>query len=489
MTTKALTLTVLALAAPLLLAQAQTSPAKPTTPAVATPAAAEPSSFEQFMKEAKNPLDWLNWGADLRVRNEYYNNIVTLSDAAPRHEQDVIRFRGRLWGTATIVTNLTLNGRLSAEPREWMKPAFVSQFSGRQGMEWRYGIADNLNVKWNNILDLPLSLTAGRQDILIGDYYDWWLVSDGTPGDGSWTFFLDSIRLNFDAKDIKTKFDMIYIYQNARPSEWMPTIGNSSAYTLTEQNEQGVILYASNKSIKNTQLDGYFIYKRDDKEFSNGDNADIYTTGGKLTGTPADHWQYSVEGAYQFGHKQDGTVTAPTPQTGWRPIDAYGGKAKLTYLFKDPMNNQVGLVGEFLSGDDPNTTGKDEMFDLLWGRWPRWSELYIYSYVNETSRKIAQINNIGRFGPTWSISPTKKLSFSATYNAMFAPQTVPTRNVNASLFSYNGSFRGHYLQTILRYQFNKNIAAHLWGEFVWQGDYYTHQDLSTFVRAEVLFTF
>ena len=489
MTTKALIPTVLALAAPLL-AQAQTN--KPVA-ATATQAHTQPSSFEQFMQEAKNPLDWLSWGADLRIRNEYYNNIVTLSDAAPRHEQDVIRYRGRVWASATVVTNLSINARLSAEPRQWMKPAFVGQYAGHEGMEWRYGILDNANVKWNNIMDLPLSLSAGRQDIMIGDYYDWWLVADGTPGDGSWTFFLDSIRLNFDAKEIKTKFDVIYIYQNARPSEWIPTINNSSAYNLTEQNEQGVIAYASNKSIKNTQLDGYFIYKRDDQEFANGDNADIYTAGGKVTGTPFENWQYSVEGAYQFGHKQDGTVTAPTPQTGWRPIDAYGGKAKLTYLFKDAMNNQVGLGGEFLSGDDPNSTGKDEMFDLLWGRWPRWSELYIYSYINETSRKIAQINNIGRFGPTWTISPTKKLSFSATYNALFAPQTTPTRNVNSTLFSYStgntGHFRGHYFQSILRYQFNKNIAAHLWGEFVWQGDYYTHEDLTTFVRAEVLFTF
>jgi hypothetical protein len=488
MTTKALTLTILGLAAPLLLAQAQTTP---STPSVATQAPAQPTSFEQFMKEAKNPLDWLTWGADFRVRNEYYNNIVTLNSSAPLHEQDVIRFRARVWATATVVTNLTLNGRFSAEPREWLKPAFVGAYKGQTGMEWRYGIADNLNVKWNNILDLPLSVTAGRQDILIGDYYDWWLVSDGTPGDGSWAFFLDSVRMTYDVKDIKTKLDLIYIYQNAHPDSWLPTLDNSAAYNLTEQNEQGVILYGSNKSIRNMQLDGYFIYKRDAKEFANGDNADIYTLGGKVTGTPAAHWQYSVEGAYQFGDKQDGTVVYPTAQSGWRNIDAYGGKAKLTYLFKDPMNNQVSLVGEFLSGDDPNTPGKDEMFDLLWGRWPRWSELYIYSYINETSGKIAQLNNIGRFGPSWSISPTKKMTFTAMYNAMFAPQESPTRRLGsaAGLFTYDGNFRGHYLQAILKYQFSKNVAAHLWNEFVWQGDYYTHRDLTSFIRAEVLFTF
>ena len=83
-------------------------------------------------------------------------------------------------------------------------------------------------MKWNNVFDLPLTITAGRQDISLGDPLNWWLVMDGTPDDGSWTFFLDSIRLTYEAKEIKTKFDVIYIYQNALPDEWVPTIGRSS---------------------------------------------------------------------------------------------------------------------------------------------------------------------------------------------------------------------------------------------------------------------
>ena len=40
-------------------------------------------------------------------------------------------------------------------------------------------------------------------------------------------------------------------------------IGAAKPYYLTEQNEQGVIVYLSNKSLKNAQIDGYFIYKGD----------------------------------------------------------------------------------------------------------------------------------------------------------------------------------------------------------------------------------
>ena len=466
--------------------------------------APKPWTWDRRIEAMKTPIDWLKWGADFRVRNEYYNNIVSLTQASPLSEQDVIRYRARLWTGITPVTNLTFNSRVSAEPRTWIKPSFTTAFNGESGTEWRYGIVDNLNVKWSNIFDQPLTATAGRQDILLGDYYDWWLVADGTPGDGSWTFYLDSIRGTFEAKDIKTKFDLIYIYQNAKPDEWLPTIGSDrfrdpdghfrTDYQLTEQNEQGVIAYISNASIPQAKLDGYFIYKRDDRQTFDrrgantvfGDNANIYTFGGKATGTPIDHWQYSAEGAYQFGNKQD-TILGTFAD---RHIDAYGGKLKLTYLFKDDWNDQLSLVGEYLSGDNPKT-GKDEMFDVLWGRWPRWSELYIYSYIPETSGKIAQMNNIGRVGPSWTGNPTKDLSLGLMYNAMFAPEGIPTRQIGSAsgLFSNSGNFRGHYLQAVAKYQFTKNLSGHLWGEWVWEGDYYSQRDLMTFLRAEVMFTF
>jgi hypothetical protein len=130
------------------------------------------------------------------------------------------------------------------------------------------------------------------------------------------------------------------------------------------------------------------------------------------------------------------------------------------------------------------------MFDLLWGRWPRFSEAYIYSYVPENSGKIAQVNNIQRLGVEWTLNPIKNMTFQAAYNAWFAPEEVPTR-AGASLarFSQTGDFRGHYIQTILKHTFSKHFNAHLWGEFIWEGDYYANRDLLTFLRAEVFFTF
>ncbi len=63
-----------------------------------------------------------------------------------------------------------------------------------------------------NPLDLPATVTVGRQDIFLGDG---WLVGDGTPNDGSFTFFLDAARLTVDLKDQHTTIDAIGLIQYA----------------------------------------------------------------------------------------------------------------------------------------------------------------------------------------------------------------------------------------------------------------------------------
>jgi hypothetical protein len=467
--------------------------ARAQTAAAAAPAPAPASALDEFFKPIKQPAPWLKLGGDFRVRNEYYNNIVTLDERAALHEQDVIRYRGRLFGTATASPDVAVNARLSFEARGWQRPAFVGAFRNKTGAEWRYALFDNLNVKWSKAFDLPLTITLGRQDILIGDFYDWWLFADGTPGDGSWAFFLDAARFTWEAKDIQTKFDLIAIAHDSRPDAWLPTLGRSTSYPLTDQDEKGLAFYVTNKSVKDTTIDGYFIYKNDRRRTytvagakrTPGDAADIGTLGGKVTGTPASNWQYSVEAALQFGSKND-RISGVTTR---RDLRAYGGKGKLTYLFQDGMKNQLSLGTEILSGDDPKTAGKDEMFDMLWGRWPRWSELYIYSYINETSGKIAQLNNLARFEFTWTCVPARGANFSLSYQPMLALEKTPSRTVAPTLFSNTGGFRGHYVQAILKYQFNKYLTGHLWSETVKQGNFYTRRDTLSFFRAELMFTF
>ena len=514
-----LTLGLAALAATTALAQTQTATptgttsappaeASAATPVAATPAPPPPITFDQWAKEVKNVELPLTWGADMRIRNEYFKNALSLGSGPSSgpfgtvHEQDYFRFRGRVWASLFPTNDLSFNIRLAAEPREFLKSSTMDTYFERSGMQWRYGIIDNFNVEWKEPLDQPATVTVGRQEINLGDN---WLFGDGTPEDGSFTSFLDSARVTYNLKNQHTTIDAIGIVQYARPDAWLPTIGpstsqggNPNAYLLTDQNEKGAVLYIANKSLPAANLDGFFIYKHD-SAINNApasifsDNADIYTFGGRVSGLVWEHWNYSAEGAYQFGRKQyqynmPGGAPEPAAADGkFHDLNAFGVNSKISYLFKDKLNDQLSMVFEFLSGDNPNT-GNDEMFDVLWGRWPQWSEMYnIYSYVNET--RVGQAANLIRFGPTWSVDPIKGMNFSLTYNALFADQDVPTQATVPSDFTGTGNFRGHYLQSVLKYKFTKNLSGLLMGECLFPGDYYTSRDVMDFVRAEVTFTF
>jgi hypothetical protein len=314
---------------------------------------------------------------------------------------------------------------------------------------------------------------------------DGWLIGDGTPLDGSWTYYLDSARLSYEFKDQHTKIEAMGIIQDAHDDAWMPTI-NPNHLLVTEQNEKGAVLQVANTCQKAANLTGYFVYKNDTKVASNGDNADIYTFGGRLTGSLDDHWQYWMEGAYQFGRKADTSIKYPETSSEFRGLSAYGFNSKLSYLVKDNLNNKLDCSFELLSGDDPNT-GSDDMFDVLWGRWPRWSEIGLYSYAAET--RIGQQANLMRFGPTWTINPIKNMEFSASYYALLALEDVPTREASSTLFSGNSNFRGHFASAMLKYKFSKHLSGHLWSEFLFPGNYYTSRTLISFLRAELYFTF
>jgi len=91
-----LTVGIAVFAATSTITQAQT--ATTTTAAPAAP----PCTFDEYVQQVKNPVDWFSWGGDIRVRNEYFNNALSLGSGptsgpfGPVHEQDYFRFRGRI---------------------------------------------------------------------------------------------------------------------------------------------------------------------------------------------------------------------------------------------------------------------------------------------------------------------------------------------------------------------------------------------------------
>ena len=427
--------------------------------AVAAPAVGDGGAWIDKMK---NPCKEFNWGADQRMREEYFNNAITLNQQARGHEWQFERFRTRLWGTIKPCDEFEVYTRMAWEARHWWNPQSKEEWQNNEVF------FDNLYGKLK-LAPIHTTFTVGRQDIILGDG---WLVLEGTPLDGSTSIYFDAARSTTELKDIQTTLDLIYINQYSDPDKWLPTMGVVGDPQI-EQDERGAIVWAANKSIKNLEVDGYFIYKNDHKVLANGDQGDIYTPGVRLVEDFNEHLRGRIEGAGQFGERNGATVRA------------FGLNSRLSYSFNDAYKQQVRLSWEYLSGDTPGTS-TNEAFDPLWGRWPQWSELYVYTYAAET--RIAETTNLDRVGVGYQVYPTDKMQIDLDCNALFANEN--TRRGSAG-FSDHGNYRGQLFTSVLRYKFNKYLAGHLWAEYLLPGDYYKSpaDSNAVYLRAELVFGF
>jgi hypothetical protein len=429
--------------------------------ATSQPAAAP---AKDWVEQVKNPAPGFTWGADERLRLEYFNNAVSLNQQGGGHENDFFRYRTRVWASFSPIENLAFNARLEWEGRHYQNP---TDGPGAKP-EWDNGQCefDILNFK-ATIPQLATTWIVGRQEIILGDG---WLVLEGTPLDGSTTIFFDAIRSTTDLKDLKTSVDLIYINNLSSVDHWMPSLGDTDR-ALIENNERGAIVYLTNKSIPNVELSPYFMYKHDRAVLGNGDNADVYTAGARVVDAFTDNLSGKIEGAYQFGDK-DGAK-----------LNAWGLNSRLSYAFNDGMKNELRLNFEYLSGDNPNSM-QNEQFDPLWGRWPQWSELFVYTDVHET--RVAQTTNLMRIGAEYVVKPIPELELNLRYNALFANQNSDTAFIND-----NGYFRGHLFSAILRYKMSSHLSAHLWTEYLVPGNFYNdgNRDNAVYVRAELFLTF
>lgn len=437
------------------------------------PAPAEPA--KSWVDEAKNPVPWLKWGADERIRHEYIDNPFFFDTDPPGDVWSFTRLRSRAWTTITPAQNIDVNTRLTWEARHWDEP------ESREGWDWSDVVWDNLNVRFSNLAGGNTTLTVGRQDIILGDG---WLVLEGTPLDGSRTIYFDAARLTTDFKDAKTAVDLIYVQQYSDPDKWLSPI-NSKDFHNIEQDERGAIVWLTNKSIERTEINPYFIYKHDERVLANGDESDIYTFGTRTVHAFNQNWVGRVEGAYQFGNRENPAMFGAG--TG-DDLSAFGVNSRLTYNFNDNWKNALFVNYEFLSGDDPDSD-TNEQFDPLWGRWPQFSELYVYPYATET--RIAETTNLHRVGGGWQASPIARMDLMATYNALFADEN--TLGAQAG-FSESGNFRGQLFTFLVRYKFNRFLAGHILAEHFVPGNYYDDEgprndDDVTFLRGEIVITF
>lgn len=474
----------------MVLAAQGTSPQAGAQAYAQPPAAHWHDSDSDLMKAFHNPMEGVTMGLDIRLREVYAGNLLSMNKdwgySGKFNDHHWQRIRPRWSLSRAISEDITFNTRLTWEFWNHCKPErHPNPFFANQNVDFDEAIFDIGNIQWRNFMDLPMTLTVGRQEIILGTG---WLVLDGTPADGSRTIFFDAIRAQYDLSK-STKLDLIYIQQYDDEEEYIKPFNHHAVqnrrHLTNKADERGFIFYLTNKAESGQQRELYYIYKNEEASRWNktygttaGIDADIHTIGGRLAGPLGDNWSYSAELAKQWGDRNGNT------------LQALGANTKLMYAFNDEKKNELHIGYEYLSGDDPDSSA-DEKFDSLWGDWPqtqRGGDLQSYIWTFEGA--LGEVNNLHRLGIGHSFKPNDVWTLATDYNLFWADETNsgtalgPTGN---TLTGHN--FRGQMLSAVATYSCCKKFKTHFMLDYFIPGDYYQISDDAYFARVNMEWTF
>ncbi|MFA5099960.1 MAG: alginate export family protein [Candidatus Omnitrophota bacterium] len=417
-----------------------------------------------------------------RLRHEFWkNNRDMESSYYDGGDRNFWRVKTSVWGQADYEESLSLYAKLTNEFKGYnLLGSGNRKIYSTNHQHWDPDevVFDNLYVDIKKSGDMPVSFRIGRQD-LIGQYGENFLICDGTPGDGSRTFYFNALKASWEIDDANV-LDMLYI-NNPRDDIWLPVLNeDKSPVPLTTTAEEGYVFYLKNRSVENLAFEPYYIYKREDHDYGSGlqgEKGRINTIGffSKYTTAP---WTFRAQFADQFG------------SYGLNDRNAQGGYAFADYDMKDTVwTPQVSAGFVYLSGDNKRT-GDNEGWDPLWCRFPIYSELYAQAFTYESGNSYWTNLSMYRAGVT--VKPMKQAKLNLTYSFLRANRIIAPSAVGD--IAGVGKNRGHLLISKFDYTFNKNVSAYLLGEYFvpTRGStrFYTKDaNPAVFVRTQLEFKF
>lgn len=430
-------------------------------------------------------------GAAFRLRQEIWDDVVTLDTfgtATTKADRNFFRLRTSIWGKVDFDSSFGIYLKLTNEAKYYgMGPFRFKSPLEDDKLDPDELVFDNLYVDAKDLFGLPVDIRIGRQDFLGPNTYgEGFLLMDGTPGDGSRTFYFNAAKVTVKF-DKQNSIDFVYINDPATDTflaSLHPAITNplylDNKRLLTASREQAYMAYARTKPVDGLTVEPYYIYKIEGSSTIVTPELKLNTVGGRAVFAMDGGWNVGGEYAYQFGEYSNGN-------------DRRGNGG---YVFVGRKYPQVALKPEFdlryvyLSGDDPNTTTKNKTWDPLFSRNPYWNELLIYSLPHE------QLANGGPIPGYWTnmqiAKATIKLNFdpdtslALAYQYLWAPEkAVPSLTSYAPMFG-TGKSRGHLPTAMLSHVFSKNVDGYLQLEYFIPGSFYSDEaDNALFFRWQL----
>ncbi|MBD3179456.1 MAG: hypothetical protein GF417_07495, partial [Candidatus Latescibacteria bacterium] len=398
-----------------------------------------------------------------RLRQSYIRNGFDLNEEGADH-WNYIRVRSQLWGRWNHSSGWGIHAQINNEHRHWFKST-----RGYEDEDFEIDelVFETLYISADRIAGSPFSLKVGRQNIRYGEGF---LMMDGSPLDGSRTIYFNALRLSADLGERAVEF---HIFSDPYWDRYLPVL-NSQHKNLIERDEAGGGLYYIDESFDNLKIEGYYFYKAEERDDDIRD--DIHTAGGRISGEYGGAGNYAAEFALQFGDMMEADRMA------------MGGYAHTGYSFPVFLEPRLGAGIIYLSGDDPET-GKFEGWNPLYSRWPKWSDLYIYTLAS-LGRGVAYWENLASADINLAIKPSGSTSLKASLFYMTAPEKPPIDNPHLSPVVTGGSDRG--LLSILKFSwsYSEYLSGHLLWERFYPGNYYFEDaDPADFLRCQFYFKY
>jgi ribosomal protein L34 len=418
-------------------------------------------------------------GFSMRLRFVETENIIGLGRPNTPAAMDAIRIRARIWAEAWFTPNSKGHVQLNRERIDF----YNCETCEDKGKEV---VIENLYLEAFDIGGAPVGLRLGRQNLFYGDGL---VICDGTPLDGSRTLYVNAALVSFAIPEWAVD---IFAASNHEKDDLLPAIDDEDMQ-LIETDECLMGIYARTMpyrgETRSFTFEPYFIIKRERTETWQDR---ISTIGGRLV-VPTRRTRLRAEAAYQTGHKHHDYEQGAEAKN----ISAFGGTAYFNIVLEQYWNLDLGAGYVYLAGDNRKTHGKFEGWNPVLGRWPQWSELYIYTLIPEYG--VAYWQNINFPMLQARFEPYKGLFFDAKVLWMYANRPDPGPcQIGAEVDDPESYKRGNLYGLKLSYKIGKHLFGHLLYEHFAPGGYYDwlwwqcgisgEPRAADFLRFEVSFT-
>jgi hypothetical protein len=397
-------------------------------------------------------------GVEERIRTENWNNIVDHSDASADARKQW-RFRTRIWASVPFGAHLEFHAGLNSESRLQTTPWTPFKLDE--------AIVETLYADVR--LGTATTIRAGRQDVMRGEGF---VLLEGTPLDGSRSTYVNGIDLAHQIVP-GSRIEFLALF-DPRTDTYLPVVVDVQK-PLVDGNERIAGVYYTDTRRAGTDLQAYYLHKQawHDRDLilaGNRLDRSTSTLGGRVALSVGSKVTATGEFAGQWGHERAGAA-----------VRAWGGYVNVRRTFAHPWKPTVQGGYVVLSGDD-TTTPTNEGWDPVVSRWPKWSELYIYSQVPENG--VSYWTNLQMWQAEVTCAPVARTTVRGTYYHMAAFHPFAG---SAAIFAA-GATRGDLVEGRVDVVLNRAVKAHVLYERLVPGSFYVGRRPGYFFRVEFTFT-